>query len=70
MDTHSFIFYIKTKDIYIGIAKHVETRFDTSNYELKRPLSEGKNKEVIISMQYELGVKIKTRIWRIETKNI
>ena len=29
MDTDS---YIKTEDIYSGIAKDVETRFDTSNY--------------------------------------
>ena len=29
MDTDSFIFYIKTEDIYTDIAKDVETRFDT-----------------------------------------
>ena len=29
----SFIVYIKTDDIYKGIAKDVKTRFDTSNYE-------------------------------------
>ena len=33
MDNNSFIVYIKTEDIYVGIAKHVETRFNTSNYE-------------------------------------
>ena len=33
MDTGSFIFYIKTEEIYSDIAKDVETRFDTSNYE-------------------------------------
>ena len=38
MDTDSFIMYIKTEDIYVDIAKDVETRFDTSNYELERPL--------------------------------
>ena len=32
MDTDSFIVYIKTDDIYKGIADDVETRFDTSNY--------------------------------------
>ena len=37
MDTESFIVYIKTKDIYSGIAKDVETRFDTSDDELDRP---------------------------------
>ena len=38
MNTDSFIIYIKTEDIYIEIAKDVETRFDTSNYGLERPL--------------------------------
>ena len=44
MDTDSFIVYIKTEDNYIDIPKDVETRFDTSNYELDRPLAKGKNK--------------------------
>ena len=44
MDTDSFIVFIKTKDIYIDIAKDVETRFDTSNYELGRPLPGGKTR--------------------------
>ena len=35
MDTDSLIVYIKTDDIY----KDIETRFNTSNYELDRPLS-------------------------------
>ena len=35
MDTDSFIVYIKTDDIYKDIAEDVETRFDTSNYELE-----------------------------------
>ena len=29
MDTDSFIFYVKTDDIYKDIAENVETRFDT-----------------------------------------
>ena len=33
MDTDSFIVYIKTEDIYTDIAKDVEARFGTSNYE-------------------------------------
>ena len=47
MDTNSFIVYIKTEDIYSDIAKNVETRFQTSNYELDRPLPNEKNKKVI-----------------------
>ena len=37
-----FIVYVKTDDIYKEIAKEVETRFDTSNYELDRPFPKGK----------------------------
>ena len=43
MDADSFIVYIKTDDIYKDIAEDFETRFDTSNYELDRPLPKGKN---------------------------
>ena len=49
---------MKTKEIYIDIGKHVETRFDTWNYELERPLPKGKNKIVIRLMKDELGRKI------------
>ena len=35
----SFFVYILTGDISKDIAGNVETRFDTSNYELNRPLS-------------------------------
>ena len=52
MDTDSFIVYIKTVDIYKDIREDVETRFDTSSYELEcnsiaRPLPKRKNKIVI-----------------------
>ena len=43
----SKIVYIKTDDIYKDIAEDFETRFDTSNYELDRPLPKGKNKNKI-----------------------
>ena len=42
MDTDSLIVYIKTDDIYKDIAEDIETRFGTSNYELDRPLPNGK----------------------------
>ena len=58
MDTDSFIMNIKTNDFYKDIAKDVENRFDTSNYEVNRPLPTGKNKKVIGLMKYELGGKI------------
>ena len=47
VDADSFMLYIKTDNIYKDIAEDVETRFDTSNYELDRPLPKGKNKKVI-----------------------
>ena len=42
MDTNSFIMDIKTNDFYKDIANHVENSFDTSNYEVNRPLPMGK----------------------------
>ena len=48
----------KTNDIYKDIAEDVKTRFDTSNYELDRPLTNGKNKKVIWLMKNELDGKI------------
>ena len=57
MDTGSFIVYIKTDGTYKHIAEDVETRFDTSNYKLDKPLSKGKNKKVIGLIKDELGGK-------------
>ena len=54
MDTSSF-FYIKTEDFYSNNAKDVETRFDTSDYQLDRPLPKGENKRVYGLMKDELG---------------
>ena len=47
MDTDSFIVYIETGDIYKDIVEDIEIRFDTSNYELERPLPKAKNKKVL-----------------------
>ena len=47
MDTGSFIAYIKTEDIFSDIVQDAETRFDTTNFELDRPLSEGKCNNII-----------------------
>ena len=52
--------YIKTEDIYVDIAKDVETRFDISDYELDKLLPTGKNKRVIGLNIDELGGKIMT----------
>ena len=58
MDTDSFIMNIKTEDFYKDFANDVEKRFDTSNYEVNRPLRTGKNKKVIGLTKDELGGKI------------
>ena len=62
MNTGSFIVYMKTEDIYSVIAKYVKTRFDTSNYELDRPLPKVKNKKVIGSVKNELRGKVMTEL--------
>ena len=46
------------EDFYKDIANDVDKRFDTSNYEVDRPLSKGKNNKVIGLIKDELGVKI------------
>ena len=38
MDTDSFIVHIKTEDIHKDILEDVETRFDTSSYNVNTPL--------------------------------
>ena len=60
MDTENFIIHIRTKNIDKDIADNVEKRFDTSNYEVNRPLLTGKNKKVIGLMKDKLGEKIIT----------
>ena len=68
MDTISFIMHIKTEDFYKDIANDVEERFDTSNYEVNRPLPTGKNKRMIGLMEDELGGKIMTEFVVLKPK--
>ena len=64
MGTDSFVVHVKTDDIYKDIAENVETRFDTSNFDLSRPLPKGKNKKVIGLMKDELNEQImKEFVW-------
>ena len=61
MDTESFKVFIKTytqtlQKIYIDIAKNIETKLDTLNYEIDRP--KGKNKNVVGLMKDDLVEKI------------
>ena len=68
MDTDIFIMNIKTEDFYKDIANDVEKRLVTSNYEVDRPLSTGKNKKVIGLMKDELGGRIITEFVTLRPK--
>ena len=68
VDTDSFIMNIKTNDFYKDIANDVQNRFDTSNYEVNRPLPMGRNKKVIGLMKDELGGKIITEFVTLRLK--
>ena len=61
MDADIFIVPVKTDNIYKDIAEDIEISFDTSSYELDRPLPKGKNKKVIELMKDELCGKIMTK---------
>ena len=68
MGTDSFIMNIKINDFYKDIANDIENRFDTSNYEVNRPLPTGKNKKIIGLMKDELGGKIITEFVTLRPK--
>ena len=68
IDTDSFIMNIKTNDFYEDIANDVKNRFDTSIYEVNRPLPMGRNKRVIGLMKDELGRKIITEFVTLRPK--
>ena len=68
IDAYSFITFIKTDDIYVDISKDVERRFNTSNYELKRPLHKGKIKKSQGLMKDD-KTKNNGRVCRIKSKN-
>ena len=59
---------IKANDFYKDIANDVEKRFDTSNYEVNRPLPTGKNKKVIGLMKDESVGKIITEFVTLRAK--
>ena len=69
MDTGSFIINIKTEDFSEDIANDVEKRFDTSNYDVNRPLPKGRNKKVVGLMKDELEGKIMTEFAALRPKS-
>ena len=68
MDTDNFVMNIKTTDFYKAITNGVDKRFDTSNYEVNRPLPIGKNKKVIGLLKDELGGKSITEFVTLRPK--
>ena len=67
IDTDSFIFHVKTDDIYKDIEEDVEKIFDTSIFEIDRPLPKGKNEKVIGLMKDELGRQIMKQLVKVKT---
>ena len=70
MDTDSFIVYIKTWCIYKDVPEDAESRLNTSNDELDRPLAKGENDKVIALTKDELGGKISTEFVGLQAKNL
>ena len=71
MDTDSFIVHVKTDDVFKDNGEDVETRFDTSKFEMDKALPKGKNKQVIRLMKGELGGKImKDIVGKITSENL
>ena len=68
MDTDSFIMNIKTNYFYEDTANDLENRFDTSNYEVIRPLPTEKNKKIIGLMKDEVDGKIITEFITLRPK--
>ena len=66
MDTGSFIINIKTDNFCD--ANDIEKRFNTSNYEVNRPLSTGKDKKIIGLIKDGLGEKIMTEFVALRAK--
>ena len=68
MDTDSFIIHFKTEDVYEDFADDVGKLFDTSDYNVNRPLPAERNKKVIGLMKDELGEKIMTEFVALRPK--
>ena len=63
-----FVVHVRTDYSYKGIAEDIETGFDTSNFELDRPLPKGKNQKVIELMKDELGREIMKELVGLRAK--
>ena len=68
MNTEGCIVHVKIDNIYKDIAEDAETRFDTSNFKLWRPLPKGKDKKVIALTKDKLGEQIIKEFVRLRAK--
>ena len=68
IDTDRFLVYIKAENIYVDISKDVDVRFDTSIYEIERPLTEWKKWKSNGLMNNELFGKIMTESAALKAK--
>ena len=60
--------WIERDNIDKDIGEDVKTKFDTSNYELDRPLARGKSKKVTGLMKDELSGKIMAKLLGLRAK--
>ena len=67
-DTGTFIIHTKTEDFYEDNADDVKNRYDTSNYEVVRPLPKRMNVNVIGLIKDELGGTIRTEFVSLRPK--
>ena len=68
IDAGSFIVHVKTDGIYKNFAEDVEKRFDTSNFEIDKPLPKREKKKVIGLMKDKLGGQIMKNFFGLRTK--
>ena len=68
MDTDSFIVHVKSLNVYEDLTGDVETRLNTSNHEVKRPLPLLKSIKIIRIIKDELCRKIKKEIAVLKSK--
>ena len=64
----ALLFILKLKIFMKILQNDVEKRFDTSNYEVNRPLPTGKNRKVTGLMKAELGETIMTEFEALRPK--
>ena len=68
--TDSFTVYIKSDDVYKVIGENFETRFDTSNYKLGKPLTKGKKLKSNWIVERHIRCKNHYKVFSIKSKKL